>query len=203
MFSVLALIAGCTMRSNHANKFIRDIPDIKSGKSETLLGIQATADSLQLARLENGFDSLQIRVWLTYSKKDTLQVITIKKQNKRWSGYYCQVTFSFNEHRDSILYYKNCGFSIKPILDWQVLVDTFIKHNILTLPDCRKIMSTNEFPFDGGNSVLFEISTANQYRIYMYEIPSHFKKKYKEAENVDEILTLLSKQFAIKYLGNF
>jgi hypothetical protein len=183
-------------------KFITDIPDIKNGKSAMLTGLKASRDSLKLDTLENGFDSLQIRIWLTYKRKDTFQVISLKHCNNSWYGNYCLAAFFPNEHRDSVLYYSKIKRSLQPKIRWQALIDSLVGFNILTLPDCTKLKDY-PFPFEGGNSLTFEISTESQYRLYMYQLPSTFKDTFKEAANVDDILKLLSYEFDIKYLGRF
>jgi hypothetical protein len=158
---------------------------------------------MSLERLENGFDSIAIRVWLSYNRKDTLQVFTIKRQNNLWIGYFSQGAYEFSEHHDSIRYVGKIGIAVKPMLDWRIFVDSLIRFNILKLTDYRKITSMNDYPLDGGNSVTFEISTKSLYRIYTYEMPGHFAAKHKEAADVVRILNLIQGQFKIKFLGNF
>ena len=73
----------------------------------------------------------------------------------------------------------------------------------MTLPDMLKIMSVNNLPFDGGNGVLIEVADAHQYRLYAYELPSHFKNSVKNAADVDKIINFLGDRLGIKYLGSF
>ncbi len=168
-----------------------------------MLGLQVTLDSLKLPRLENGFDSMAIRVWFSYSRKDTVQVITIKNQGGEWSGKFNQGAYVFNQSQDSIHYTEKKEWTLNPDIGWRPLVDSIIEQGVLTLPDSRKIMSINDFPLDGGNSVTIEISTARLYRLYFYEMPNYFMQKYKEADKMENILNILSEHLSIKYLGKF
>jgi len=194
------MIISCNYQNRKVN-FERDLPDYKNGISRDLTGLQASRDALKLDTLENGYDSIQIRVWFTYARIDTFQILSLKKTDHKWSAYYCKTGFQINPGGDSILSYSKDDHEIFPKSGWQTVMDSIFNFNILTLPDCRKIKGY-DFPFDGGNSVTFEISTEKKYRLYMYELPSK-NKEYKEAANVDSILRLLSEEFHIKYLGNY
>src|SRR5580692_4519236 len=75
---LIAVFIGCQSRPNEP-QFIRDIPKQKYEASTLLAGVRATKDSLGLDNLENGYDSLQIRMWFTYPMSDSEQVLTIKR----------------------------------------------------------------------------------------------------------------------------
>jgi hypothetical protein len=203
LFSVMFLgLVRCGTRSNQPTIFIRDIPDFKNGHSLRLEGLSHSRDSLQLDTLEYGYDSIQIRLWVTYAIKDTFQIVSIKRHKNQWSGVYCETALHYSMEHDSILYYTKWEKPLYPKTGWQPFVDSLIKLNILILPDCTKIKGY-DFPFDGGNSVTFEISTVGQYRLYMYQLPGLNKNHFKEAANVDNILKLVSYEFGIRYLGTF
>jgi hypothetical protein len=78
--SVLILgLMSCNFESKHSYIFSRDIPDYKNGHSVRLEGLSHSRDSLKLDTLENGYDSIQIRVWVTeaFSKNRTVKIYTI------------------------------------------------------------------------------------------------------------------------------
>jgi hypothetical protein len=200
-FLMIALLS-CKGQIKHSISFTEYLPDFKNGKSDKLIGLKTSRDSLKLDTLENGYDSIQIRLWVTYTRKDTFQIFSIKNFHNKWSSEYCEAVLHYSQDHDSLLYYSKTEKHLYPKSDWQPVIDSLLKLNILTLPDCTKIKAY-DFPFDGGNSVTIEISTIKQYRLYMYQLRSYYRNKYKEAENVDDILKLLSNEFGIKYLDKF
>ena len=196
-------LAGCHV-ADERPKFIKDIPGIKkNGNSQVLDAARASRDSLGLDNLEQGYDSLELRIWLSYKGKDTFQVLTIKENNHQWFGYFCQASYVLNPDGDSLSHYTQIVFQPKPRADWGEIVDSLVKLQIMTLPDMLKVMSINDLPFEGGNSVLIEVADAHQYRIYAYELPSRYKDSVKNAADVDKILNFLRERLGIKYLGSF
>jgi len=155
-----------------------------------------------LDTLENGYDSFEIRIWLTY-KIDTFQILILKNFIHIWDGVYYEIGLHLNDHRDSVLYYSKTQKSVSPKCGWHKIIDSLIQLSILTLPDCTKIINVSDLPLYGGSRVTFETSSLKNYRLFMYELPSHIRKIYKEALDVDNILNLISRQFDIKYLGEF
>ena len=177
------------------------IPDLKHGKSELLEGARPSRDSLGLDNLEKGYDSLQIRIWFGYGRKDSFQVLSIKRNNKQWQGFFCLATFELNYIGDSIARYSRIIFQPKTGADWGIIVDSLVSLHIMTLPDECKVIDIDAFPFEGGNSVIIEVADVHQYRIYMYELPSYFKGKSKEAADVDKMIHFLSERIGIHYLA--
>src|ERR1700689_5364554 len=115
-------IFGC-QSSPIETKFTRDIPKHKYEATKLLEGVRATGDSLGLDNLENGYDSLQIRLWFTY-RSDSEQVLIIRRKNAHWYGNFGFASFSLPPRGDSISRYTIHYF--KPILrsDWSDIVDT-------------------------------------------------------------------------------
>ncbi|MDP4251942.1 MAG: hypothetical protein Q8918_17720 [Bacteroidota bacterium] len=198
---LILLLLGCAERPGIKGVFTRDIADLKDGKSDMLCNITSTRDSIRIDTLENGFDSMQIRIWFGYVRTDTIQILALKNSNHVWSSKYYEVLRHINRRRDSLLYYSFWEKALPERLDLGAIVDSLVKMNILTLPDCRKVPNY-DFPFDGGSSVVFEIATPNIYRLYYYQNPGTFNNS-KEAVDVNQILNLLAMNFNIKYLRKF
>jgi hypothetical protein len=195
LFVVFAL--GCKMKKD----FVRDIPDLKNDTSLTLIGLQLSADSFHLPRLENGFDSLQIRISLSYIKNDTFQVITIRNHAHKWETQLNEAILTSDPRTDSLCYNERKQWQLHPDENWTLLIDSIFQLGLMTLPDRTKVMSVNELPLDGANNATFEIATKDLYRIYSYEAPSSFQTEYKEAASVAAILAMLSRHLSIRYLG--
>jgi hypothetical protein len=186
--------------------FVRDIPKQKYQASTLLAGVRATKDSLGLDDLENGYDSLQIRMWFTYPLKDSEQVLTIKRNNDHWYGNFCLASYGLTPMGDSISRYTIHFF--KPILrrDWSAIVDTLIKFNIMTLQDERQVInldSINSHPKTTSGSVIIEIADQHKYKLYFYPMPVDYKEQLKEAADVCHMVEFLSARLGIQYLGRF
>ncbi len=126
--------AGC-QDDEKSIRFEQYIPDLKHGKSELLEGARSSRDCLGLDNLEQGYDSLQIRIWFTYGRGDSFQVLSIKRNNRQWQGYFCFATFQLNETEDSIARY----ISIRSLLRYHFSLKTgFCRisaiRNVFTFP---------------------------------------------------------------------
>lgn len=100
LISAFVCIASCKGRHNASNSqpinvdkgnVIREIPTYKNGPSKgdtTFLfqAIQKEAGQLNLSNLENGYDSLEIRVWLGHSMAAKRDVVVIQRKDNRWYG---------------------------------------------------------------------------------------------------------------------
>jgi hypothetical protein len=200
-----AIFFGCQSRPVEPS-FVRDIPKQKYEASTLLAGVRATKDSLGLDNLEDGYDSLQIRMWFTYSLSDSEQVLTIKRNNAHWYGNFCLASYGLTPMGDSISRYTIHFF--KPILrrDWGDIVDTLIKFNIMTLPDERQVISLDSINSQSkprSGSVIIEIADQYKYKLYFYVLPVDFKEQLKEAADVCHMVEFLSNRLGIKYLGRY
>jgi hypothetical protein len=208
-FLLLNLIfLGCQSRPVEP-KFVRDIPKQKYQASTLLEGVRATKDSLGLDDLENGYDSLQIRMWFTYPLKDSEQVLTIKRNNAHWYGSFCLASYALTPMGDSISRYTIHFF--KPILrrDWGDIVDTLIKFNIINLQDERQVANLDSIDLlaipttPTSGSVIIEIADQHKYKLYFYPMPVNYKEQLKEAADVCHMVEFLSNRLGIEYLGTY
>ena len=186
-------------------KFTRDIPKHKYEATKLLEGVRATGDSLGLDNLENGYDSLQIRLWFTY-RSDSEQVLIIRRNNAHWYGNIGFASYSLTPMGDSISRYTIHYF--KPILrsDWSDIVDTLIKLNIMNLQDEEEVPgldSMRSLSRGGNGSVIIEIADRHKYKLYFYGSPVDFKEQFKEAADVCHIVEFLSARLGIVYLGRY
>ena len=170
-----------------------------------LEGVRATGDSLGLDNLENGYNSLQIRIWFTY-RSDSEQVLIIKRNNAQWSGSCCFASYALTLRGDSISRYTIHFF--KPILrsDWSGIVDTLLKYNIMTLPDQEEVSgldTINSQSKGGSGSVIIEIAERHKYKIYFYGASVDFKEKSRETADIRHIAEFLSNTVGIGYLSSF
>ena len=69
--------------------FVREISETNK---DLFKSIQPIRDSLKLDILENGYDSLQIRIWTEF--RHSQEVIVIKKNKESWSPASRSYTYS-------------------------------------------------------------------------------------------------------------
>jgi hypothetical protein len=202
---LIAVLFGCQSASIEP-RFVRDIPNHKYEAQTLLQGVRATKDSLGLDDLENGYDSLQIRMWFTYPMSDSEQVLSIKRNNGHWYGNFCLASYRLTLAGDSISRYTIHFF--KPILrsDWSEIVDTLVKFNIMAMRDEQEVIgldTINSKSNRGCGSVIVEIASRYKYKLFFYSAPVNFKEQFKEAADVCQIAEFLSNRLGIKYLGAF
>lgn len=80
-------------------EFQRDVPVFKgrSGMPDstyTVHYLREQLSKLKLSSIENGFDSLQIRVWLGHSMALNTQIVMLKRTNYNWSAQVVYVSRS-------------------------------------------------------------------------------------------------------------
>jgi len=190
------------LNAQNNQQIVTDMYYESHGKSIVFDRVKEVRNSLKLDTLENGYDSIQLRLWLTPSRSDEFQVFCLKRKNHIWSSVCYDVSAFFNKNRDSILFYKKEAHQLAPKSSWETIFKKLVKLNVLTLPDFRKLKKYPK-PFDGGNSITIEIATIKWYKIYMFQEPNYNKKKFKEAQDLDNILKLISYEFNLQLIDKF
>lgn len=179
---------------------VKDIPLDKKGIPRAYYRNKPTVESLLgLNSLENGFDSLQIRIWYGYGTNDTAQLVVFKKINTIWSGDFYTFIYILNEKGDSILSIDKKIQHKIPQTGWDSFIRKIIVLNILTLPDFHSIPGYMEST-DGG-TIIVEVGSQKKYRIYSYQLPSIHQNEFKEARDIVQILDLIDSEFQFKRLG--
>jgi hypothetical protein len=169
----------------NTSKFIKDISHYKSGEPTLYYSlIRDSEKKLKLDTIENGFDSLEIRIWYNYPKSYIgNRILILKKQNNLWSANL------FNRSKDSIV-------TMKPKSDWNTFLSKLYSYDILTLPDMYEIKGLEDNWVD-GDSYCIEIADKYHYRLYHYHVPEEFKHKFQDVKKMVKILKLLKKEFGI------
>lgn len=152
-----------------------------------------------LPDIENGFDSLQIRIWLGYVFKNQEQVLVLKKQDDGWSGEFIDLFFNYSgKHKlDSI---NKQVKDVRPISGWNEFITKLYQLDFLTLPDDSKI--SNYSSDADGDGVTVEIATKDKYRIYSYQSPGIREDSIPEAKKIENILQLIEDELGVKRLRN-
>jgi hypothetical protein len=194
----LLLLFSCTSNVNNKlnRSFFRDSFPEKEGK-ELFESINKIRDSLKLDTLENGFDSLQIRIWLADAHKQ--EVIIIKNKKGVWDAEFILFRPILNKKMDSVLFFAKNMIRKEPKEPWPSLINKLINYHILTLPDQGRL-SGYEHPYDGLNTT-FEIATKTVYRLYSYHEPG-VNKQLQQARDVVNILDTIKSEFDVVFFEN-
>ena len=136
------------------NSFYKEIPHYKSGEIISYYStIKKYENIFKLDTIENGFDSLQIRIWYHYPKFRTPKhVFILKKQNNTWT------TMLYSFDKDSLMI-------INPKSNLNKVIHNILKNKIMTLPNMDDIKGLEDGYAD-GESYTIEISDKNHYRLY-------------------------------------
>jgi hypothetical protein len=166
--------------------------------------IQSKVKQLGLDSLENGFDSLQIRIWYDYSILPQRKLLIIKNLDSKWIGslYTMLVPIdSINEENTILNKPETIKLDkiddVKPKNGWADFVNSILDLGIISLPDMEKLPGIKDTWEDGVNYSV-EISVKGNYRFYNYHLPEKFQNKYWQARNMIAILDLVDKEFGIK-----
>lgn len=186
-------LLSCKHSENNNNKYlsdtlIKDVPEYRNSEyfSRFKHDIEAKAN---IGSISEGFDSLQVRVWLPPSHSSTESVVIIKRSSGKWSGEVYDLLYRFDSTGTSILDFKK---SIKPVVPksgWQPFMDSLYVLKILTLPDKEKVPGY-EAGYD-GEFITVEIATKNLYRVYAYQSPEKFQDSTWQARNMVLIIRML------------
>ncbi len=147
---------------------------------------------LGLDSLENGFESLQIRVWYdnVYSNKQKL--ITITYESQKWEAKL--YTAKPKSSQEYVL--SNDPKSLTPKMGWDKFSNRLLNLNILTLPDGVELENCGAGGGDGSGYNI-EIATQKHYRFYTYLEPQDYADECSYAKNMIAILNLLDHNFGI------
>jgi len=163
--------------------------------------------SLKLSSLENGFDSIQIRIWYGCPQCKEDMFVILKNEDKSWSAQISKLKITSLDSNCPDFrfcysyYYKNKTQLKKPRSGWKSFIDSLFNLKILSMED--QGWPPNFFPGHTDVGGMFvELATKNTYRQYKYIDPRTWKgsdPNYWKAENVIKIMRLLNKEFDIEY----
>lgn len=184
---------------NAYDSIIKDIPKNPNGKESNVYKfIMQMANKLNIEKLDNGFDSIQIRIWCSYSFKDTSQMLVLKKVNNNWVSNIYTIFFKSDtsqfETIDTLISKQS---NLIPKSGWKIFTDNLFDLKIKDLPDMDSLPG-NEFDIIEGNVFSVEVATKNKYRLYTYVNPYEFEKIWWQAKNMENILQLIEKEFNFK-----
>lgn len=148
---------------------------------------------LALDPIEDGYDSLQIRIWFDYSMARKKHLVVIKRHDGKWSCQLFITTTKWNDANDSQIVVNKSVLPIEPSMGWAHFIKRLLDLDIMNLP--------NGPPggMDGANYNV-EIATEKLYRYYSYWSPDSSEKEFKGSRNMVEIISFLEKVCDFKTL---
>lgn len=180
--------------------FIKDIPpsytQVRNKKYKTLylLLIGEDVKQLNLVNLENGFDSLCLRIWLGHSMSSKQHVVSVQGKAGKWTGQLITILRTHYGENDKKPGDTKQIKDVIPKSGWEKFIKTILSYQITTLPDESNLKDYNGCGGD-GLPFYFEISTKQKYRFYTYCNIEDNIGNFVEARNVDNIARLLETEF--------
>lgn len=204
MSSLIWLISSCNSQTNTNQPLTikKDIPLNKRGKPYSYYNNKSKVEEkIGIYTLENGFDSIQIRIWYGYAFNDSAQLVILKNSKSIWSGEFLSLVYNLNDKDNFLKSISKSSVIKEPLKGWDSLITLLNKYQITTLPDDSKI---NGYPdMTDGDGVVVEIATKKSYRIYSYKQPSMVKDKISEANQMEKILRVIENEFSFPRLRKF
>lgn len=196
--SIFLIAIGCSEEksSDEKEEFIKDVSVDESGRPA--FGYDRLDQKIEFLKLENlqdGFDSLAIRIWYEPQLLMENELIEIKNQNGNWSGLHIVIGSKRIEGTDS-LKLEELRDKITPKSGWLNLIKQLDSKNIMSLPNMRAIENLEDNWTDGV-CYNVEISTKSKYRYYSYHLPEYFQDNFSEARNMVDILKIVEVEFDI------
>lgn len=172
---------------------VRDLPPDGMEPGSLFASLKLIRDSLRLDTLENGFDSLEIRIWLSYSFTLRQQLVVIKSQRGTTTGCFYDFEPQLNSSGDSLDSFRITRVPKYPNSSLSYFLDTLYVYRILTLPGYEK--SEKYLDSTHPNEMTVEVATKNKYRLYQYPIPTY--QLSGDARTIKDILKLITNEFNI------
>lgn len=200
------ILIGCHNHSKDASNntnvtynVIKDIPVDTNGKYIYYYDLKSIYEKkLGLASIENGFDSLEIRISYAVALLYEGQTIILQKNNSGWSGKLYHVKYNGYRMHDSLFSLTSREKDITPKSGWNNLMNKLYSLNIMDLRDASEINNYGDCA--DGDGVLIEVATKTKYRIYQYSCLSMVLKEddFWQAKNIEKILETLESEFNFK-----
>lgn len=186
-------ISSASDSSNKGHNVALDIqPTVNLKRFSLYKRIHRATKIYKLDELQNGYDSLQIRIWFDYSAP-VHDVIILNKTAGKWCGRLLTIKDSGSYTFYGSLMMPNTSKKLEPRSGWQAFSKKLFSLNITSLPGSSI----------GADGVLYfvEVGTKHKYRFYAYWSPEALPKESGDVRNMKSILELLESEFDFKRLS--
>lgn len=183
------------LESPLSDTIIKDIPRSRKGMEPAYYKNKPQIErAMGLNSIENGFDSIELRLWYGYSIDDSSQLVVLKKgKNQKWISELCNFKYKYDERNNILTSIGKVCFDRTPKSGWDHFTRKLFDLEITDLPDAGKLPGYIDAT-DGG-SIIIEVATSKLYRIYAYQLPSVNQEKFIQAKKMVDILRLIEEEF--------
>jgi hypothetical protein len=179
---------------------ILSIPHDRNGKVVGYYDDKRKVETkLGLTNLENGFDSIEIRIWYGYAHLDTAQLLILRNNGTEWKGEVSSIIYTYYDEKNDSMNLKMISNSVEPKQGWQKFIKELYGFNILNLPDMNQISNYPSMTESSAN-IIVQFATKKYYRMYSYADPELGGYSVKECLSVEHILELIRNSFSFKQL---
>jgi len=146
-----------------------------------------------LQSISSEADSLEIRIWYSYSYLDRVPVVSIRQSKTgEWVGYLYLIIWSFNEAPPKVQ--ETRVRKLEPQTVWPILYAKLEKLHILSLPE----MDSQDGGLD-GSSYRFEVEKDGDCWSYSYWMPQDLQSRNPNARNVVQILETIESELGVPW----
>ena len=198
LFFLIAIICSLSCQRKSQKSIVeKDIPIWYENKPDLFYQlISKKSKQLKLDKLENGFDSLQIRIWYDFALSNKDKLLILKYKNSKWKGFYYSLNVEWNAYKLTNKVKKARKFEVQPKSGWESFITKIFENKIESLPNMKDINGLVD-RWSDGKTYSIEIATKSKYRFYKYHLPEKFLE-FEEVKNMTEILKVIESEFGIK-----
>ena len=179
--------------------FKKEIPKGKDGQNVySYKWMKILTEKSKIKNLEEGIDSMCIRLWFSGSFRDTVKVIELKNENHIWTHNRYDLIVHYKDFwKDQLDVKLVSKTQTKPKSEWSTIIDSLFKLGITKLPNDLAI--THYTIPNHGNDVMIEAATKDYYRLYNLPIVQFGENKtIEEAQKGIGIIRLIESEFDFK-----
>jgi hypothetical protein len=177
---------------------IKDIPFDSTGNFLYYYSKKKELESkMDLSSMENGVDSIEIRIWYGIAFSDSLNLVVLKENKFGWKADVFFLKYDYSKSRDSIISVSSKKQAKTPKSGWASFTKELFNLEILSLIDCSKIKEYGDCT--DGYGITIEVATADKYRIYQYTCFRGHDKVW-QTKNIENAMSLISNEFDFHWI---
>ena len=204
IITTLFLLTSCT-RQKEKNSTLKtsEIQWTKNDSDIFYISTQDKVKQLGLDSLQNGSDSLQIRIWYGYSTDITRKLLVINKTNLFWTASLYTMTVidrigtDLKEMNSPEKIRLEKTENLQPKNGWDRFINKILSLQIISLPDMYSIPGM-KVGVEDGVTYSIEVAMRHKYRFYSYSNPDEIKEEYWQAKNMVDIIDLLETELEVR-----
>ena len=202
--AILLLVPFCYCNQSTNNSYSeskldtmrREIPLYSDGKERWgYLFKNKVLEQINGDFLENGFDSIQIRIWSVLENIDSVKLLVLKNIDHEWSADLYRAYYSCETIKDSLILKQVKSESKTPKSGWNAFIKELFMLEITSLSDYSKVKGYEAVT--KGDTFFVEIASKSEYKFSEHPAPFLLKDSVMEADRMYSILNLV--QFELGY----